>query len=111
MRNSNRYLIGSILMIGSILSGCATIIAIQDAGEPDVPIVYGGVQMDWVLVTANFREGGSVHMGDLPWVLVAAATIDLPLSAVADTLLLPLTIPLSLQAESDSEDPASENGK
>ena len=55
-------------------------------GEPyDGPLIYGGVYYDWVeLIPGLFRSGDS--MSGILMIL------DLPLSFIADTIMLPLTV-------------------
>ena len=63
-----------------LLAGCMTIMTRQ---EPDLsPRVYGGTTIDLKCV---------VSLEALPW--NGLCLLDLPFSLVADTLLLPLTIP------------------
>lgn len=69
------------------LSGCASLISTLSGH----PTVYGGVRFDAAVVAAPFNETSEEHLLFL-W---PVALIDLPLSAVCDTLLLPLTLQTS----------------
>ena len=71
-----------ILVLGLLglptMTGCGTV-GSQIAGDPNVPVIYGGIVMDgWVIVEHPL--------------VTPVAILDMPLSLVADTLLLPLTI-------------------
>ena len=71
------------------LAGCGTIAdtACSDRRDPG-PHVFGGVQYDWKMV----------H-GGLCCIASAAApcfVFDLPLSAAADVLMLPVSVPVGL---------------
>jgi uncharacterized protein YceK len=88
------------------LAGCGTCINL--GGEPltggGTREVYGGVAWDASVVSNTLQDGG------LPYILVGAylLAVDLPLSAVADTLTLPLTIPaLKTHFPEHPTDPAS----
>ena len=72
-------------------TGCGTIGSMlardsDGGGEPyDGPLIYGGVYYDWVeLIPGLFRSGDS--MSGILMIL------DLPLSFIADTIMLPLTV-------------------
>ena len=74
------------------LSGCGTINNFKDSTGPNV---YGGTQSDAIaaLMTTPLvamHDGLGTALAVLP--LHALAVVDLPLSAVADTLVLPITL-------------------
>lgn len=71
MTACKRYI---LVLLACLLSGCGTIVSMM---EQDYS-VYGGVSRDF----AAIQDGG---------MLSVAAVIDLPLSFVLDTLLLPVT--------------------
>ena len=76
------------------LSGCATVVSIND-GEP-----YSGVKTDLYGVKDTFNTTKPWYV--LPnWAAGIFSAIDLPLSAVADTAVLPYTI--LRPARSDTE--------
>ena len=70
-------------------SGCTSIYNLSGGGPQfPGPSVYGGTRMNfWVL-----SQEGAIH-GGMQFLL---ALIDLPLSFVLDTLLLPITIPVEM---------------
>jgi uncharacterized protein YceK len=82
-----RLLVGSLLLffVGSS-SGCLTIVDTTGV-HMDGPRVYGGVRLHCTYV---FDHSPEVYWWPLwiPFLLV-----DVPLSAVADTLILPYTVP------------------
>ena len=54
--------------------------------DQDIPLIYGGV------ITDGFAVQGAIT-GELEYPLLGAlALLDLPFSAIADTILLPVTI-------------------
>jgi uncharacterized protein YceK len=77
--------------------GCGTVRNLQQAvGPKDVPEmppdapmkrVYGGVRSDWSELAGWQRDPEAPHPGTY-----LSALIDLPLSAVGDTLTLPYTL-------------------
>lgn len=78
-----RRLIAALLVLN--LSGCATSIGL--VGKTDKAMPYFGVQFDGHIL-ANPQEL-SERNPVLLWIGYPLALIDLPLSAVADTLALP----------------------
>src|SRR5262249_44683538 len=86
-------------LTAALLSGCGTMgnlwsCCSGSGGER----VYGGVYKDVKLVAEGVGRG--IHPDEEgPWFPLAAAclmTFDLPLSAIGDTLTLPLTIPATV---------------
>lgn len=80
----NKPLLLSLMMLN--LGGCATARTL-DAAQPGAPVVYSGARLDWYAI-----EGGCCakdHFGaEAPnW-----PSVDLPASALLDTLLLPLSL-------------------
>jgi uncharacterized protein YceK len=75
------------------LAGCGTVYDAIGADwayvGPPSPHVFGGVRGDWFMV-----NGGDRHLGFLGLFCL----FDLPLSAAADVVLLPITVPVSLFA-------------
>src|SRR5919109_2250429 len=78
-----------VLALAGAAGGCATVYttAVESDFSP-----YGGVQGDFWLIetTAEPRDDGRPNT--LDWMTVGAVSLDVPLSAVADTLLLPYTL-------------------
>ena len=73
-----------------LLGGCATVRTL-DAAKPGAPIIYSGTRLDWY----------SLHGGCCPLERFGAeaprhAALDLPASAVLDTLLLPFAVAAEL---------------
>jgi uncharacterized protein YceK len=84
--------LGAALALAGAL-GCMTIDSQRDPGYQG-PAVYSGVHKDMALL-ASTRS-----MGEILFALSFAA-VDLPFSAVADTVLLPVTIPKDRRREQD----------
>jgi uncharacterized protein YceK len=72
---------GLLLAIGTIsLCACSTVVSKSDGGFGEA---YSGTQLAY----RNFSQGGPRH----PLVLIVVAA-DMPLSAIADTLVLPVDL-------------------
>ncbi|WP_339525835.1 YceK/YidQ family lipoprotein [Pseudomonas sp. EA_35y_Pfl2_R111] len=74
------------LVLGLTLSGCATVRTL-DAAKPGAPVVYAGTRLNLYAL-----QGGccaNEHFGAEAPTYPAA---DLPVSALLDTLLLPLSL-------------------
>ncbi len=79
--------------------GCGTVLNLEDEHR-----VYGGVRTEAVAGSACLvrglgltqPEGHDKFSRDTSLMLGACALLDLPLSAVGDTLTLPLTIPATI---------------
>ncbi|MDH5180493.1 MAG: YceK/YidQ family lipoprotein [Gammaproteobacteria bacterium] len=81
----------NIVLAGLLLgltAGCASIHAVSDKDKSAGPYAYRGVQTDIALMGLSLCEG---H-GCVPLVVLPFALIDLPLSMVMDTILLPFTL-------------------
>ncbi|MDZ4336916.1 MAG: YceK/YidQ family lipoprotein [Gammaproteobacteria bacterium HGW-Gammaproteobacteria-13] len=74
------------LVLGLTLSGCATVRTL-DAAKPGAPVVYAGTRLNLYTLQggccANERFGAEAP---------AYPAADLPVSALLDTLLLPLSL-------------------
>jgi uncharacterized protein YceK len=78
----------------SVLSGCGTVCNLITPGPQPGALAdraYGGVKLDADLI----KDGVKAAFDDIPYpclgmLAACAGLIDLPLSTVADTLLLPL---------------------
>jgi uncharacterized protein YceK len=95
------------------VSGCGTVLNLRDFENrsisrysilkrgrvPTPKMVYGGVRMD-AAVVGGYLQTSSI---DPPAILLAGyvGLIDLPLSAVADTVTLPITIPAAINRSGD----------
>ncbi|MGC1330602.1 MULTISPECIES: YceK/YidQ family lipoprotein [unclassified Pseudomonas] len=73
------------LLAGLQLSGCASVRTL-DAAKPGAPIVYSGARLDWYAI-----EGGCCPVDKFGAEPPAWPQVDLPLSTLLDTLLLPLS--------------------
>jgi uncharacterized protein YceK len=89
-----------------LMSGCGTAAnTLWFIPEEGGKRVYGGVQVDANVFQESVRQVSSSE--DLPTLARALrdatlTAVDLPLSAVADTLTLPITIPASVGKDSHS---------
>ncbi|MEP9320677.1 YceK/YidQ family lipoprotein [Pseudomonas sp. LABIM340] len=72
------------------LGGCATVKTLND-GRPGDPLIYAGTRLDWYSLNGGCCPKD--HFGtDAP----AYPGLDLPGSALLDTLLLPLSLAAEL---------------
>lgn len=89
-----RLIAMAVMVLG--LPGCATTMryAFDDHPSPcqDISYSYGGTQMDSIMLTHSLFDD------DGDWRLSALVFLDLPLSFVFDTVLLPVSIPLDWDA-------------
>ncbi|MFK7853223.1 MAG: YceK/YidQ family lipoprotein [Granulosicoccus sp.] len=89
-----------------VLNGCGTIgnsvirAFDEDTCKPPVS-VYGGVILDGQIIYTTIEDGFGKHGYKTPAFIFAV--VDMPLSAVADTLMLPVTIPVHLSYGKDSK--------
>jgi uncharacterized protein YceK len=92
-----------LLILGSILAvstGCATVVVRDPDNRSHFPACYPATIADvrcggWALTGANVNLGfplGSGNMWALSPLFLAGALIDLPLSVVVDTLVLPFDL-------------------
>lgn len=70
----------------ALLSGCASVRTL-DAAKPGAPIVYSGTRLDLYAM-----QGGCCPMDRFGAEAPAYPGLDLPASALIDTLLLPLSL-------------------
>jgi uncharacterized protein YceK len=97
----------AFLLLIPVATGCGTVLNLSSFDVPErgqgifrpghhlaPKVVYGGVQTDAVAGKGWFEEakldGSRAAVGLYVWL------IDLPLSAVADTVTLPITIPAAV---------------
>lgn len=76
----------SALVLLLTLGGCATVRTL-DAAKPGAPIVYSGTRLDWYSL-----NGGCCPRDRFGAEPPKYAAIDLPASALLDTLLLPFSL-------------------
>ncbi|EJN35682.1 YceK/YidQ family lipoprotein [Pseudomonas sp. NPDC089395] len=74
------------LLAASLLSGCATVRTL-DANKPGAPVVYAGTRLDLYVM-----NGGCCPKDHFGAEAPAYPGLDLPGSALLDTLLLPLSL-------------------
>ncbi len=75
-----------VLVLALQLAGCATVRTL-DAAKPGAPVVYSGTRLD--LYALN---GGCCAMDRFGAEAPSYPGVDLPASALLDTLLLPLSL-------------------
>ncbi|MBC3411724.1 YceK/YidQ family lipoprotein [Pseudomonas sp. SWRI51] len=75
----------ALLMLGA-LGGCATVRTL-DANKPGAPVVYAGTRLDLYVM-----NGGCCPLDRFGAQAPAWPGLDLPGSALLDTLLLPLSL-------------------
>jgi uncharacterized protein YceK len=80
----NKRLLLTLLVLQ--LTGCATARTL-DAAKPGAPVVYSGARLDWYAI-----EGGCCEMDRFGAEAPSYPGVDLPASALLDTLLLPLSL-------------------
>ena len=68
------------------LAGCATVRTL-DAAKPGAPVVYSGTRLDWYAL-----QGGCCAQDRFGAQAPRYPGLDLPASALLDTLLLPLSV-------------------
>jgi uncharacterized protein YceK len=72
------------------LSGCATVRTL-DAAKVDAPVVYAGTRLDWYAI-----NGGCCPLDRFGAEAPRYPGLDLPASALLDTLLLPFSLAAAL---------------
>jgi len=77
-------------LLGLTLSGCATVRTL-DAAKLNAPVVYAGTRLDWYAL-----QGGCCASDRFGAEAPAYPAVDLPASALLDTLLLPLSLATAL---------------
>ena len=78
------------LSLALSLSGCATVRTL-DAAKPDAPVVYAGTRLDWYAI-----NGGCCPLDRFGAEAPRYPGLDLPASALLDTLLLPFALAVEL---------------
>jgi uncharacterized protein YceK len=73
-----------------LLPGCASLRTL-DAAKPGAPLIYSGTRLDWYAL-----QGGCCPAERFGTEAPRHAGLDLPASALLDTLLLPLAIAAEL---------------
>ncbi len=75
-----------MLLVALQLGGCATVRTL-DAAKPGAPVVYSGTRLDLYAL-----QGGCCPMDRFGAQAPGYPGLDLPASALLDTLLLPLSV-------------------
>ncbi len=97
-----KLIAGGVLFLLLNLHCSTTLSMINDVSEND-PTIYGGTQIDLLLIYGGSKLLDSpLDCGGLALLALVGGIIDLPFSLVADTVLLPITIPWYLAANSDT---------
>jgi uncharacterized protein YceK len=74
----------------ALLTGCASV-RVLDAAKPGAPLIYAGTRLDWYSL-----NGGCCPLDRFGAEAPKYAGLDLPASALLDTLLLPLAVAAEL---------------
>jgi uncharacterized protein YceK len=83
-------LVAPCVLLSLTLGGCATVRTL-DAAKPGSPVVYAGTRLDWYAL-----QGGCCAIDRFGAEAPAYPAVDLPASALLDTLLLPLSLATAL---------------
>ncbi|WP_122700423.1 YceK/YidQ family lipoprotein [Pseudomonas sp. Sample_11] len=75
-----------VVVLALQLAGCATVRTL-DAAKPGAPVVYAGTRLDLYVL-----NGGCCAMDRFGAEAPSYPGVDLPASALLDTLLLPLSL-------------------
>lgn len=78
--------LGSILLALVLISGCASVRTL-DAAKPGAPIAYSGLRLDWYSL-----NGGCCPLDRFGAKASKYPALDLPASALLDTVLLPFAL-------------------
>lgn len=84
----NRAVLGLCLLL--VLPGCASVRTL-DAAKPGAPIIYSGTRLDWYAL-----QGGCCPRDRFGAEAPKYAGLDLPASALLDTVLLPFAVAAEL---------------
>ncbi len=79
-----------VALLALQLAGCATVRTL-DAAQPGAPVVYSGTRLDLYAM-----QGGCCAKDRFGAEAPSYPGVDLPASALLDTLLLPLSLPTVL---------------
>jgi uncharacterized protein YceK len=80
----------AVLLACALLPGCASVRTL-DAAKPGAPIIYSGTRLDWYSL-----QGGCCPEDRFGAQAPKYASLDLPASALLDTLLLPFALAAEL---------------
>jgi len=79
-----------LLLAPLLLGGCASV-RVLDAARPGAPLIYAGTRLDWYAL-----NGGCCPLERFGAEAPRYPGLDLPASALLDTLLLPLAVATEL---------------
>ena len=82
----NKLLLVLLVLLALQLAGCASVRTL-DAAQPGAPVVYSGTRLDWYAL-----QGGCCAKDRFGAEAPSYPGLDLPASALLDTLLLPLSV-------------------
>ncbi len=86
----SKHALCAVLLACLHVGGCAAARTL-DAAKPGAPVVYAGTRLDWYAL-----QGGCCPVERFGAEAPAYAAVDLPASALLDTLLLPLSLAKAL---------------
>lgn len=87
---ANKFAPALLLLAPLLLGGCASVRTL-DAAKPGAPLIYSGTRLDWYSL-----NGGCCPLDRFGAEAPKHPGLDLPASALLDTLLLPLSIAAEL---------------
>src|SRR5438309_1306693 len=109
MRLSRAFgVLGAMSVLLSVMGGCGTVLNLAVGVETGAVVraetlglgfetqIYGGVQVDAGAVHKACKDPEGWFHHDVLWLLFV---LDFPLSFVADTITLPITIPIVLSRD------------
>lgn len=113
-----KKVIGVVAVLSLSLCGCGTVCNFAGGvvHSDREPAVYGGVKRDLDIIESavNAHPDNPPNMGKGAVYLVALALVDPIVSFIADTLTLPITIPIQYwrqKAEKNDENSTSNTGE
>ena len=89
-RQANKFAPTALLLAPLLLGGCASVRTL-DAAQPGAPLIYSGTRLDWYAL-----NGGCCPLDRFGAEAPKYPGLDLPASALLDTLLLPFAIAAEL---------------
>lgn len=90
MTEPRRARLGLLIGLVLVLQGCAAARTL-DAAKPGAPIIYSGTRLDWYSLNGGCCPKDRFGAEAPGW-----AALDLPFSAVLETLLLPFAVAAEL---------------
>ena len=90
--NFGRSVLAVLLTLAGATAGCGTIVTRRMSNPDWETTVYSGTRLDAVVVCASVIAPFSGDEGAIAFLALPFGLVDLPLSLVVDTVLLPLTL-------------------